>query len=141
MGLSCARAGRLTAENGGFRPGQVEGLFRRLDASGDGSIDRAEFAAGLAGLGVQLPAGADEGLLSFCLPILSLYGDSLLEGQVAVTNDGAPSYAQADQREAMLDMLDKDGDGDIDYEEFVRWFKGGAGADDAADYAAQVPAA
>ena len=47
----------------------------------------------------------------------------------------------ADQREAMLDMLDKDGDGDIDYEEFVRWFKGGAGADDAADYAAQVQAA
>ena len=36
--------------------------------------------------------GLDEGLLSFCLPILILYGDSLLEEQILVTNESAPSY-------------------------------------------------
>jgi hypothetical protein len=39
-------------------------------------------------------AGLDEGLLSFCLPILILYGDSLLEEHISVTNDSAPSYVQ-----------------------------------------------
>ena len=34
----------------------------------------------------------DEGLLSFCLPILILYGDFPLEEQIVVTNDSAPSY-------------------------------------------------
>jgi hypothetical protein len=34
----------------------------------------------------------DEGLFSLCLPILILYRDSLLEEQIVVTNDSAPSY-------------------------------------------------
>jgi hypothetical protein len=33
--------------------------------------------------------------LSFCLPILILYGDFLLDEQIVVTNDSAPSYVQA----------------------------------------------
>ena len=40
-------------------------------------------------------AGVDEGLLPFCTPIIILYGDSLLEEEIVVTNDSAPSYPQA----------------------------------------------
>ena len=46
-------------------------------------------------LNPQLRPGLDEGLLSFCLPILILYGDFLLDEQIVVTNDSAPSYVQA----------------------------------------------
>jgi hypothetical protein len=46
----------------------------------------------------------DEGLLSFCLPILILYGDSPLEpGETVVTNDSAPSYVHLERR-ADLDV-------------------------------------
>jgi hypothetical protein len=36
-------------------------------------------------------AGLDEGLLSFCLPHSRLYGSSLREEHIVVTNDSAPS--------------------------------------------------
>ena len=35
------------------------------------------------------------GYLSFCFPILDLYGDFILEEQIVVKNDSAPSYVQA----------------------------------------------
>ena len=38
---------------------------------------------------------SDEGLLPSRLPILILYGDSLLEEQSEATHDSAPSYVQA----------------------------------------------
>jgi hypothetical protein len=53
-----------------------------------------EFDAALDALTDQSAAARlDEGLLSFCLPVLILYGDSLLEEQILVTNDSALSYA------------------------------------------------
>ena len=42
-----------------------------------------------------LRAGLDEGLLSFCLSHSRLYGESLQEEQIVVTNDSAPSCVQA----------------------------------------------
>jgi hypothetical protein len=61
------------------------------------TVVRASFGLSASGAVTKFPrvtslAGLDEGLLSFCLPILILYGDSLLEEQILVTNDSAPSY-------------------------------------------------
>jgi hypothetical protein len=39
-----------------------------------------------------LAAGLDEGLPSFWLPRSLLYGESLYEERIVVTNDSAPSY-------------------------------------------------
>jgi hypothetical protein len=45
--------------------------------------------------GMPLEAGSDEEVLSFCLHIFILYGESLLEEHSVVPNDIMPSYAQA----------------------------------------------
>eukprot|EP01052_Picozoa_sp_SAG31_P037328 SAG31_NODE_4804_length_2947_cov_1.739466_3_plen_89_part_00 len=46
--------------------------------------------------------GADEGLPSFSLRRSILYGESISEEQIVVTNDRAPSYAQADDEALSL---------------------------------------
>ena len=48
---------------------------------------------GFAGL-----AGLDEGLPSFSLPIIFLYGESLQVQQMPVTNNSAPSYTRTGLR-------------------------------------------
>ena len=47
-------------------------------------FERYKFNAALAGF--------DEGIVPLCLTILILYGDFLLEEQILVKNDSAPSY-------------------------------------------------
>jgi hypothetical protein len=79
------RAGRVAAKRGGF-PG-----------AGSTDLPAAEPGGATAFPALRLRArpGLDEGLLSFCLPILILYRDFLLDEQIVVTNDSAPSYVQA----------------------------------------------
>ena len=62
---------------------------------------RAELRGELRGRG-EAVAATDEGILSFCLPIIILYGDSPLKEQVLVSNSSAPSYTQACEAAAKL---------------------------------------
>ncbi|MFC5148305.1 EF-hand domain-containing protein [Streptomyces aureoversilis] len=111
--------------------------FQRMDADGDGAVDRSDFLRAphrlLAELGIPEESAKGRALLDanetqwkFLLSLGDADGDGVLTADEYIAARTSPGFRSADRPgkgdvcRTLFDLLDRDDDGSLDEDEFLR---------------------